>query len=76
MIKAIRETCADVAIGVAGDVEVHHLAQSRAEDLRRLKEKVDAGANFIITNVCFSFEHLVEFIRSIRAIGITVPVTN
>lgn len=74
LITAIREIRTDVTIGVAGYVEVHHLAESRAEDLRRLKEKVDAGANFIITNVCFSFEHLVEFIRSTRAIGITVPI--
>lgn len=74
LIKAIRETRADVTIGVAGYVEVHHLAENRAEDLRRLKEKVDAGANFIITNVCFSFEQLVEFILSVRDIGITVPI--
>lgn len=74
MVKEIREICVDATIGVAGYVEVHRLAKSRAEDLQRLKEKVDAGANFIITNICFSFEQLVDFIRSIRAIGITVPI--
>lgn len=74
LVKAIREIRVDATIGVAGYVEVHHLAKSRAEDLQRLKEKVDAGASFIITNFCFSFEHLVEFIRSSRAIGITVPI--
>lgn len=74
LIKAIREIRVDATIGVAGYVETHHLAENRTEDLRRLKEKVDAGANFIITNVCFSFEQLVEFIRSVRDIGITVPI--
>lgn len=73
-MKVIRETRTDAAIGVAGYAEVHHLAKSRSDDLQRLKEKVDAGANFIITNVCFSIEHLMEFIQSSRAIGITVPI--
>lgn len=74
MIKSIRELHADATIGAAGYVEVHHLAKSRTDDLQRLKAKVDAGANFIITNICFSFEQLVEFIRSSRSIGITVPI--
>lgn len=75
MVKAIRKIRPNVSIGVAGYVEVHRLAKSRAEDLQRLKEKVDAGANFIITNVCFSFEDLIKFIRSARAIGISdVPI--
>lgn len=64
----------DATIGIAGYPEVHPLAKSRIDDLHWLKAKVDAGAKFIITNLCFSFEHLVEFIRSCRAIGITVPI--
>lgn len=74
MIKAIRKVNANATIGVAGYPEVHRLAKSRADDLQRLKEKVDAGAKFIITNACFKFEYLIEFIRSCRAIGITVPI--
>lgn len=64
----------DATIGVAGYPEVHQQAKCLADDLNRLKEKVDAGAKFIITNTCFSFKHLVELIRSCRAIGITVPI--
>lgn len=74
LVKAIREISWDATIGVAGYPEVHQLAKSRADDLHRLKEKVDAGAKFIITNTCFSFDHLAQFIRSCRAIGITVPI--
>lgn len=59
---------------MAGYPEVHHLAKCRSDDLNRLKDKVEAGAKFIITNTCFSFEHLIAFIRSCRAIGITVPI--
>lgn len=74
LVRAIREITTDATVGVAGYPEVHRLAKSRADDLQRLKEKVDAGANFIITNTCFSFEHLTEFIRSCRAIGITATI--
>lgn len=74
LVRAIRNNRAHGAIGVAGYPEVHRLANSRHDDLQCLKEKVDAGANFIITNVCFSFEHLIEFILCARAAGITVPI--
>lgn len=74
LVRAIREIDADATIGVAGYPEVHRLAKSRSDDLQRLKDKVEAGANFIITNTCFSFEHLAEFVRSCRDIGISVPI--
>lgn len=74
LVKAIRSIRADGAIGVAGYAEVHRLAKSRNDDLQWLKAKVDAGANFVITNMCFSFEHLIGFIRSCRAVGISVPI--
>lgn len=75
LVKAIRERSSDsTTIAVAGYPEVHRQAPSRADDLQRLKEKVDAGANFIITNTAFSFESITAFIRSCRAIGITVPI--
>lgn len=74
LVRAIRQLNAKATIAVAGYPEVHHAALNRDSDLQFLKQKVDAGANFIVTNVCFSFEALSEFIRSCRAIGITVPI--
>ncbi|XP_031635702.1 methylenetetrahydrofolate reductase [Contarinia nasturtii] len=74
LVKAIRELSADATVAVSGYPEVHRLATSRADDLKWLKLKVDAGANFIITNTCFSYENLMEFVQSCRAIGITVPI--
>lgn len=73
-MKAIREISAEATVGVAAYPEVHRLAKSRQDDFQWLKEKVNAGANFIVTNTCFSYEMLVEFIRSCRTIGITVPI--
>lgn len=74
MVKAIREIKCDATIGVAGYPEVHRTAISANEDLKNLKAKVDAGANFIITNTCFNINQLTEFIKSCRSIGITVPI--
>lgn len=74
LVRAIRAIKPTVTIAVAGYPEVHSEAVNRETDLKFLKEKVDAGANFIVTNVCFSFDALAEFIRSCRALGITVPI--
>ena len=45
-----------------------------AEDLQHLKEKVDAGADFIITQLFFKAEVFNKFLNDCRAIGITVPI--
>lgn len=74
MVRAIRTIKPNTTIAVAGYPEVHTTAVCRESDLQFLKEKVDAGANFIVTNVCFSFEAIAEFIRSCRALGIRVPI--
>ena len=61
-------------IGVAGYPEKHVEAESFEKDIACLKRKVDKGAHFIVTQMCFDYNVYQNFIGKIRAAGITVPV--
>jgi len=52
----------------------HPEAESYEDDLRHLKEKVDAGAHFIVTQLFFRAENFLKFTKDCRAIGITCPI--
>lgn len=52
----------------------HPESTSYGDDLRHLKEKVDAGADFIITQLFFKPETFFQFLRDCREIGITCPI--
>ena len=64
----------NICIGVAGYPEKHCEAPNPAEDMRRLKEKVDAGADYIITQMSFDNASILAFIENCRAAGIDVPI--
>ncbi|KAL3862448.1 hypothetical protein ACJMK2_008412 [Sinanodonta woodiana] len=75
MVRFIRKEYGDYFnICVAGYPTGHPECTSYADDLRHLKEKVDAGADFIITQLFFKAETFLKFLRDCRDIGITCPI--
>ncbi len=78
LVRELKESrtdgAADFCIGGACYPEVHPESVSQKEDIRYLKEKVDAGVEFLTTQMFFDNNLLYNFLYKIREAGITVPV--
>jgi methylenetetrahydrofolate reductase (NADPH) len=73
LVEDIRKQ-GDFCIGAACYPEGHVESATKGEDIRHLKNKVDAGVNFLTTQMFFDNSILYNFLYRIREAGITVPV--
>ena len=73
LVQFIRERFS-FCIGVAGYPEGHPECSNREEDLAHLKNKVLAGASFVVTQLFFDNKYYFDFVASLRKIGVDVPV--
>ncbi len=74
LIRDIKEIGEDFCIGGACYPEIHPESANQREDIRYLAEKVEAGCDFLTTQMFFDNNLLYNFLYKIREAGITVPI--
>ncbi len=74
LVRELKEDDADFSIGGACYPEIHPESTNQKEDIKYLKEKVDAGCDFLTTQMFFDNNLLYNFLYKIREAGITVPI--
>jgi len=74
LVRELKSANPDLCIGGACYPEVHPESACQREDIRFLKEKVEAGCDFLTTQMFFDNNLLYNFLYKIREAGITVPI--
>jgi methylenetetrahydrofolate reductase (NADPH) len=74
LVELIRAEYPEFVVGGAAFPETHIHATSPEDDVRFLKAKVDAGMQFLITQLFFDNAHYFDFVRRCREAGIDVPI--
>ncbi len=74
LVEQLKRANPNFCIGAACYPEIHPESATQKDDIKRLKEKVDAGCDFLTTQMFFDNNLLYNFLYKIREAGISVPV--
>ena len=74
LVREIKEADENFCVAGACYPEIHPESENQKEDIKYLKEKVDAGCDFLTTQMFFDNNLLYNFLYKIREAGITVPI--
>ena len=74
LVRFIKTNYPDIGVGVAGFPEGHPETPNRLKEIEYLKEKVDAGADYIVTQLFFDNRDYFEFVERCSMAGISVPI--
>ena len=74
LVRYIKQIAPEMCIGGACYPEGHPEAVSKAQDIQHIKEKVDAGCEFLTTQMFFDNSVYYDFVENVRKAGIDVPV--
>ena len=74
LVKFIKSNFPEMGVGVAGFPEGHPETPNRMKELEYLKAKVDAGADYIVTQLFFDNRDYFDYVERCRIAGINVPI--
>ncbi|WP_028580813.1 methylenetetrahydrofolate reductase [Desulfogranum japonicum] len=74
LVRYVRQKCPQIGIGVAAFPEAHAESESIAGDLQVMQQKMEAGANFGITQLYFDNRVYFDYVQRLRDMGVTIPI--
>ncbi len=74
LVTYVRDCCPDFGVGVAGYPAAHPESERFRDDIEYTRKKLDAGSDFVVTQLFFDVREYFHFVEQLRDMGVTKPV--